>query len=178
MNPKLDIKSTGQYWKKNNEYWCSFDYYGELVIHKCDWYKDYRGEHFLKFSDLISDILIEALIEWFDNAEYFDYKPELFIVSKRVKNLQERLELSYKCKDLEKYLDEVVTFNPKFGVINVNAGESHRDEKDDSSCCFSIPVKYSENVDEYFELVSKIKDQIKRVLRILLIDAKKMRLIL
>lgn len=73
MNEKLDIKSTGQHWKKDNDYWCSFDYYGSLYVVKCRWWT----ENILNFeSDPEAELTIKNCpIEWFDDAEYFEYVP-------------------------------------------------------------------------------------------------------
>ena len=77
MNEKLDIKSTGQHWKKDNNYWCSFDYYGVLTVVKCKWYKGSNKEDILNFeSDPEKELAIKSCpVEWFDDAEYFEYVP-------------------------------------------------------------------------------------------------------
>jgi hypothetical protein len=60
MNPKLDIKSTGQHWKKDNDYWCSFDYYGSLYVVKCRWYKGSNKKDILNFeSDSEKELTIK-----------------------------------------------------------------------------------------------------------------------
>lgn len=95
----------------------------------------------------------------------------------RVRNLQERLSLSYHGKGIEEYLNEIVNFSPLLGMVYVESGESGLDEKNDYSCSFSIPVPYNENVDIYCESAKKIENKIKHVLRIILVDADKMRII-
>lgn len=94
----------------------------------------------------------------------------------RVQGLQKRLQLSYKGEGIEDYLNKIIRFNPKLGYVSLDAGESGRDEKDDSSCYFQIPIEYTENVDEYFQNAKEVEDRLKQVLRIVLVDAKKMRI--
>ena len=95
----------------------------------------------------------------------------------RVQNLQKRLALSYQGKDIEEYLDNIVRFNPKLGYVSVEAGESRRDENNDYSCHFTLPVEYDEDTESYFKSAKEIRDKLKQVLRIILVDAKKMRLL-
>ena len=94
----------------------------------------------------------------------------------RVQGLQKRLQLSYKGEGIESYLNKIVQFNPKLGYVSLDAGESGRDERDDYSCYFKIPIQYSEDVDEYFKNAKEVEDRLKQVLRIVLVDAKKMRI--
>ena len=94
----------------------------------------------------------------------------------RVRGLEDRLQLSYKGEGIESYLNKIIGFNPKLGYVYLDAGESGRDEKNECSCYFSIPIKYNENVDEYFKAAKEVQDRLKRVLRIVLTDAKKMRI--
>ena len=63
MNEKLDIKSTGQHWKKNNDYWCSFDYDCSLYVIKCRLYKRENKE------DILKTQLAKRYLNWaFDGA--------------------------------------------------------------------------------------------------------------
>ncbi len=94
----------------------------------------------------------------------------------RVRNLQDRLQLSYKGEGIESYLNKIVRFNPKLSYVSLDAGESGRDEKDDCSCDFQIPIKYNENVEEHFKAAKEVEDRLKQILRIVLTDAKKMRI--
>ena len=94
----------------------------------------------------------------------------------RVRNLEDRLQLSYRGEGIESYLNKIVQFNPKLGYVSLDAGESGRDEKDDCSCSFNIPIDYNENIDEYFKSAKEVEDRLKKVLRIILVDAKKMRI--
>jgi len=94
----------------------------------------------------------------------------------RVRNLEDRLQLSYRGEGIESYLNKIIRFNPKLGYVSLDAGESGRDEKDDCSCSFNIPIDYNENIDEYFKSAKEVEDRLKKVLRIILVDAKKMRI--
>lgn len=94
----------------------------------------------------------------------------------RVRNLEDRLQLSYKGEGIESYLNKIVRFNPKLSYVSIDAGESGRDERDDYSCSFNIPIKYNENVEEHFKAAKDVEDRLKQVLRIVLVDAKKMRI--
>lgn len=94
----------------------------------------------------------------------------------RVQGLQKRLQLSYKGEGIESYLNKIIKFNPKLGYVSLDAGESGRDEQNEGSCYFSIPVKYNKDVDEFFKNAKEVEDRLKRVLRIVLVDAKKMRI--
>lgn len=76
MNEKLDIKSTGQHWIKNNEYWCSFDYHGLLTVVKCRWYDGPNGRVLnFEWDPKIEKTIKGVSVNWFDDAEYFEYVP-------------------------------------------------------------------------------------------------------
>jgi hypothetical protein len=94
----------------------------------------------------------------------------------RVRNLEDRLQLSYKGEGVEDYLNKIVQFNPKLRYVSLEAGESGRDEKDDCSCSFNVPIEYDENMEKYFQNAKEVEDKLKQVLRIVLVDAKKMRI--
>lgn len=89
MNEKLDLKSAGQHWKKDNNYWCSFDYYGVLTVVKCKWYKRPNQENILNFEyEPGKELVIKNCpIEWFDDAEYFEYVPTLHITKDDFKSV-------------------------------------------------------------------------------------------
>ena len=86
------------------------------------------------------------------------------------------MQLSYKGEGIENYLNKIVQFNPKLGYVSLEAGESGRDEQNECSCSFNIPIDYNENMDEYFKSAKEVEDRLKKVLRIVLTDAKKMRI--
>lgn len=87
----------------------------------------------------------------------------------RVENLEKRLKLSYTPKTFEDYINKIVCWNPKLGYIGIQAGETGRDEKNDYSLHFTIEVKEED--------AEAMEDRVKRVMNIILIDAKKMRII-
>jgi hypothetical protein len=94
------------------------------------------------------------------------------------KNLEKRLALSYsEDKNIEKFIDDIVWYSPKFGCVEIMAGESRTDETGNGTCHISIPTKtYFGAGEELRKEVDAIIDNVKRVLRIILVDAKKMRL--
>ena len=143
-----------------------------------DWFLNSAKENFHYTKDEVA--LIDA-IQKSDIANHEKMTFGLMLMNYgteqlRVRNLQDRLQLSYKGEGLESFLNKIVEFNPKLGYMAINAGESRMDEKDDYSCYFQIPVKYNENMDEFFKNAKEIEDKLKQVLRIVLADAKKMRI--
>lgn len=89
MNEKLDIKSTGQHWKKDNDYWCSFDYYGSLYVVKCRWYKRENKEDILnvEYEPDKEETIKNCPVEWFDDAEYFEYVPIVYFTKDDFKSI-------------------------------------------------------------------------------------------
>lgn len=87
----------------------------------------------------------------------------------RVDNLQKRLQLQYNGTGLESYLKKVVSWSPKLGTIEIQAGESGQDEENDGSLYFSLKVKEEDAL--------ALEERIRRVINIILEDAKKMRIV-
>lgn len=85
MNKDLDINSNGQHWIKNNEYWCSFDYYGELTVVKCCWSTKQENCLVFEIDPKKEQSIKNVSIEWFDDAEYFDYIPTISITEEDFK---------------------------------------------------------------------------------------------
>lgn len=141
-----------------------------------DWFLNSAKENYHYTKDEV------ALIDAIQKSDIANHEKMTFglmlmnysIEQSRVRSLEDRLQLSYKGEGIESYLNKIVQFNPKLGYVSLDAGESGRDEKDDYSCYFKIPVEYNENMDEYFKTAKEVEDKLKQVLRIILVDAKKM----
>jgi hypothetical protein len=144
-----------------------------------DWFLNSAKENYFYTKDEVA--LIDAIQKSADIANHEKMTFGLMLINYgieqlRVRNLEDRLQLSYKGEGIESYLNKIVQFNPKLGYVSLDAGISGRDEKDDYSCYFKIPIQYSEDIDEYFKSAKEVEDKLKQVLRIILVDAKKMRI--
>lgn len=89
-----------------------------------------------------------------------------------ITSLREQLSASYQNVDIETYLDKLFFFNPKLGEVDMQSGLSGRDENNQGRT-ISQKVFYDKDVDKYFSNADETINHMKKVIRAILIDAKK-----
>lgn len=97
-----------------------------------------------------------------------DYSCDLMYIT----NLKNRIKNIFRTEEsFELYLDNIITFNPKLQYVELSPWNG-LDINSDFSLSFKIPVSYDNDEKIYFNNAKKIKDELKEVLRLILIESK------
>jgi hypothetical protein len=74
-------------------------------------------------------------------------------------------------KDIDSYLNKIVSYNPKFGTISITASHGS-DMEHENSLCIEVPIRFHEDVEKQFQEVSKVEKKIKEVIKMILVESK------
>lgn len=74
-------------------------------------------------------------------------------------------------KDVQSYIDRIVSFNPKLSYISISA-VSGLDMKLDNSLDIQIRVPANNNTEQHFANADKIMKKVKEVLTMILVESK------
>jgi hypothetical protein len=121
------------------------------------------------------DALIEATIKSDDLGAKYNLWT-LFMNNSHAKREAEQLVnrlSSIYCddKNIEKYLDSIIWFNPKLGYVEITA-KSKQDSRNDGNLGIKIAVKHDADTDKYFAKADSIIETVKEVLRMILLESR------